>query len=82
MHTQLYLVRIVQMKTKKEILKELIDEVKENLIRIEITTGYVQKKNAEGPKDQLIHELAKLEANKKENGEWLSYLEEQITEAK
>jgi hypothetical protein len=70
------------MKTKKEILEELIDEVKENLIRIEITIGYVQKKNAENPKDQLVHEIAKLEANKKENKEWLSYLEEQLKEVK
>jgi hypothetical protein len=65
------------MKTKKEILSELADEVKENLIRIEITRGYVEKKHAENPKEHLIHELAKLEANKKENEDWLSYLEEE-----
>jgi hypothetical protein len=62
------------MKTKKEILSELADEVKENLIRIEITKGYVQKKHEETPKEQLLHELAKLEANKKENEDWLTYL--------
>ena len=66
------------MKTKKEILTELADEVKENLIRIEITSGYVQKKHAENPKDHFVHELAKLEGNKKENKDWLAYLEEQI----
>jgi hypothetical protein len=70
------------MKTKKEILSELADEVRENLIRIEITNGYVQKKHAEDPREHFVHELAKLEANKKENEEWLSFLDEQIKEAK
>ncbi|MDD5098857.1 MAG: hypothetical protein PHP35_00745 [Candidatus Colwellbacteria bacterium] len=66
------------MKTKKEILEELISEVKENLIRIEITTAYVTKKHAEEQKEHYLHELAKLEANKKENNEWLAFLEEQL----
>jgi hypothetical protein len=69
------------MKTKKEILAELIDEVKENLIRIEITTAYVTKKHAEDQKEHFLHELAKLEANKKENEEWLAFLEEQVKTA-
>lgn len=67
------------MKTKKELLIELRDEVKENLVRIEITTGYLQKKHAESGKDAILHELAKLEANRKENEEWLAYLEEQLS---
>lgn len=70
-----------QMKTKKEILSELADEVKENLIRIEITNGYVQKKHAENPRHEFEHELAKLEANRKENEDWLAYLEEQQASA-
>ena len=69
------------MKNKKEILSELIDEVKENLIRIEITTAYVSKKHSEDPKEHLLHELAKLEANKSENDEWLAFLEEQAKNA-
>ncbi len=67
------------MKNKKEILTELLDEVKENLIRIDITSGYLQKRHAETGKDAILHELAKLETNKQENGEWGKYLEEQIS---
>lgn len=66
------------MKTKKELLGELSDEVKENLVRIEITAGYLQKKHAESGKDTILHELAKIEANRKENEEWLAYLDEQL----
>lgn len=69
------------MKTKKDILAELIGEVKENLIRIEITTAYVSKKHSEDQKDHYLHELAKLEANKKENEEWLAFLEEESKNA-
>lgn len=67
------------MKTKKDILTEFINEVKENLIRIEITSGYLQKKHAENPKEHFLHEIAKLTNNKKESEEWLSYLHEQLT---
>lgn len=67
------------MKTKKEILTEFINEAKESLMRIEITNGYLQKKHAENPKEHFLHEIAKLTNNKKENEEWLSYLEEQLT---
>lgn len=69
------------MKTKKEILNELADEVRENLIRIDITAGYVKKKHEETGKEHLLHEMAKLEANKKENEEWLSYLDEAVNNA-
>jgi RNase adaptor protein for sRNA GlmZ degradation len=69
------------MKSKKEILAELTDEVRENLIRIEITTAYVTKKHAEDQKEHYLHELAKLEANKKENDEWLAFLEEEAKTA-
>lgn len=69
------------MKTKKDILNDLMEEVRENLVRIEITAGYVQKKHAEDPRDHFVHEIAKLEANKKENEEWLAFLEEQIKTA-
>ena len=70
------------MKNRKEILNELLDEVKENLIRIEITTGYLQKRHAESGKDAILHELAKLETNKQENSDWQKYLEEQVSSEK
>ncbi|HOB89913.1 MAG TPA: hypothetical protein PKG74_01095 [Candidatus Colwellbacteria bacterium] len=70
------------MKTKKDILSELIDEVKETLIRIEITTRYVEKKQAETQKDRYLQELAKLQANKEENEDWLKFLEEELKNTK
>ena len=70
------------MKTKKDILNELIDEVKETLIRIEITTRYVETKQAETQKDRYLQELAKLQANKEENEDWLKFLEEELKNTK
>ncbi|HOF50476.1 MAG TPA: hypothetical protein PLH22_02240 [Candidatus Colwellbacteria bacterium] len=70
------------MKTKKDILNELIDEVKETLIRIEITTRYVETKQAETQKDRYLQELAKLKANKEENEDWLKFLEEEFKNTK
>ena len=66
------------MKTKKDILNELTDEAKETLLRIEITTHYVEQKQAETQKDHYLQELAKLKANKDENEDWLKFLEEEI----
>jgi hypothetical protein len=70
------------MKTKKDILNELIDEVKETLIRIEITTRYVEAKQAETQKERYLQELAKLKANKEENEDWLKFLEEELKNTK
>lgn len=70
------------MKTKKDILNELIDEAKEALLRIEITTHYVEAKQAETQKDRHLQELAKLKANKEENEGWLKFLEEESQKEK
>lgn len=69
------------MKTKKEILQELLDGANETLIRIDITNSYLQNKYAENKNNHLLEELAKLEANRKENSEWAKFLEEQIQKA-
>ena len=66
------------MKIKKDILNELVDEAKETLLRIEITTHYVEQKQAETQKDQYLQELAKLKANRDENEDWLKFLEEEV----
>ena len=66
------------MKTKQELLQEFLDNAKESMIRIEITEAYLQKKYAEEQHKHILDEMAKLEANKKETAEWISFIESQL----
>lgn len=65
------------MKTKKEILQELLSGAEETLIRIEITEKYLQQLYAQDNKQNILEELAKLTANKKENENWRNFLKSQ-----
>lgn len=69
------------MKTKSEILQELIDRSEETLTRIELRMGFVQNKYAETNGKRELEELAQLTADQKEHNEWLKYLKSQLTKA-
>lgn len=69
-------------KTKKEILEHYKEEAQETLLKIEITTKYIQQRYAEDSKQHLLEELGKLSANQKENEQWLKFIEEQLAEEK
>ncbi len=66
------------MKTKKDVLKEYLDDARETILKIEITEQYLQEKNAQKENHHILEELAKLQANKKETEEWIMYLEGQL----
>ena len=66
------------MKTKKDVLKEYLDDAWETILKIEITEQYLQEKNAQKENHHILEELAKLQANKKETEEWIMYLEGQL----
>ncbi len=66
------------MKTKKDVLKEYLDDAKESIFKIDITEQYLQEKNAQKENHHILEELAKLQAQKKETEEWITYLETQL----
>ena len=66
------------MKTKKEVLQELIERSEETLMRIELRMGFVQNKYAATNGKHELEELAQLTADQKEHNEWLAYLQAQL----
>lgn len=66
------------MKTKKEIVQELLEKAEETLIRIDIRMGFVQNKHAAENKRHFLEELAQLTSDKKETEEWVGYLKDQV----
>lgn len=69
------------MKTKKEIVQELLEKAEETLIRIDIHAGFLQNKHAAEQKQHLLQELAKLTADRKETEEWIEYLKRELEKA-
>ncbi len=70
------------MKTKKEILEESLDSAKEAMLRIEITTEYLQGQHAKTNDQHLLQEMAKLKANENETKSWIEFLNEQLKKEK
>ena len=66
------------MKTKKEIIKEYLEDAEESLAKIEITAKYLQGRYASENKQFLLDELAKLSANKKETEKWMEFLKMEL----
>lgn len=62
------------MKTKEEIVKDLLEKSEETLIRIDLRMKFVQAKHAEENKQHQLQELAQLTADRKETEEWITYL--------
>lgn len=70
------------MKTKKELLQEFLDAARENIIKIDIRSAYIQNEYATENKQADAHELAQLTTNKKESEKWATFLEEEIKKEK
>lgn len=70
------------MKTKKEILQEYLDSAREHLIKIEVSTSYLQNKYAKENKQHILDELSKLKADQSATEDWKNYIEEQLTKEK
>ena len=66
------------MKTKKEIIKDYLEDAQETLIKIDITYTYLQNKYAQDNNKHILDELAKLEGQKKETESWIEHLSEQL----
>jgi hypothetical protein len=62
------------MKTKQEIVQDLLEKSEETLTRIDIRMGFVQRKHAEKNEQHFLQELAQLTSDKKETEEWVAYL--------
>jgi predicted DNA-binding protein YlxM (UPF0122 family) len=69
------------MKTKKEIIQELIERSKESLIRIDIQMSFFQNKHAAENRREYLEKLAELTADKKETEDWVAHLEKQMETA-
>lgn len=67
------------MKTRQEILKDYLDKAEENLIHLEITTKYLQKKYGEEDKKTHVEgELAKITAEQRATEDWISFIKEEL----
>jgi hypothetical protein len=66
------------MKTKKQIINEMIDQVSEDNIRHEIGKGFAEFKQASTQKDSHIGEIARAQATIKANCEFIDYLREEL----
>lgn len=65
------------MKTRKEIIEEYLEDAAEALLKIEVTMKYLQKRYAKNSEEQILQELAKLQANEKETKDWIEFLKEE-----
>lgn len=66
------------MKTKKEILKDYLEDAQESMIKIEISERYLQNRYAVENKQVLADELAKLSSNRKETEKWMEFLKTEM----
>lgn len=65
------------MKTKQEIVQDLLDRSEESLIKIDIRLGFLQNKTATENHKHHMEEMMQLTADKKETEEWIEYLKKQ-----
>ena len=68
------------MNTKKEILKEMVKSVGNQLISNKITEQYISRKLILSPNRAVEINLGKLQAEIKENRSYLEFLEEKLKE--
>lgn len=68
------------MKTKKEILKEMVESIGNQLISNKITEQYMSRKLILSPNRAVEMNLGKLQAEIKENESYLEFLEEKLKE--
>lgn len=66
------------MKTRTEVVKDLLDRSEESLMRIDIRLGFLQNKMAGGEKKHHAEEAMQLTADKRETEEWISYLKGEL----
>ena len=66
------------MKNKKEIISEMLEHGKEDLVRLGINHAFIEKKHAEEGKTRFIQELAKVQGEELALTEWIAFLEEEM----
>jgi hypothetical protein len=70
------------MKTRKQVLTELLDAVNEDKIRNEISFDYVSLRHSEKPENRLIESMAKFQSKIKENDKFIAFLEDELNNPK
>jgi hypothetical protein len=73
--------KLARMKTKQEVIKDLLERSEESLMRLDIRLGFLQNKMAVEEKKHHVEEAMQLTADKKETEEWIAYLKSEVAKA-
>lgn len=64
------------MKTKKEIIQQVLEANKDEILLLEIREAFLQRRNIVNKNTQTMLELGTVQQQLKDTKEWVKYLEE------